>query len=435
MIKKLPNVSIIVLSSNNNAITMVLDSIISQLDENDEVIVVDDHSCTEIVNRLNKYSTKNNVFLINSEKKGNRSHNRNLGVQLAKNEILIFVDGDMIMKSDAINIFKHAHKNQLDIAFIGQTHATRYSEIPLKLYSGIDNYNQLISTEEGMRFITESDFFADKRTNFFNDYSLKDYFWLLYYSGVCSVEKSAFVSTGGFDETFTHWGAEDVDFGYRISKLGKIGFLKDAHSVHIPHKRDIFSIENSNYYNLQRLFVKHQTWEWELLSAFRVDSNILKAMISLKKQLSMVEIEAIPNTQEINCVYINTISKESPNGCIEWNSEEKTEYYNCIGISLAMLPRKVEKVYINDNIFVYPNFLFCKILQQALSISDKVFIVHTKQTSRIMPLSKYAHIHTQSQMRTLYHSTDIMEYQFDIVKNNMIKVSTKLDLQRHFGLK
>lgn len=435
MIKILPNVSVIVLSSNNYGITMVVDSIISQLDRKDELIVVDDHSSTEIVNQLNQYTTLSNVFLISAEKKGNRSHNRNLGAQLAKNEILIFVDGDMIMKNDAINIFKHAHKNQLEIAFIGQTHATRYSEIPLKLYSGIYNYTQLISTEEGIRFITESDFFADKRISFFNDYSLKDYFWLLYYSGVCSVEKSAFVSTGGFDETFTHWGAEDVDFGYRISKLGKIGFLKDAHSVHIPHKRDIFSIENSNYYNLQRLFIKHQTWEWELLSAFRVDSNILKAMISLKKQLSMVEIETIPNTHEINCVYINTISKENPNGCIEWNSEENTERYNCIGISLAMLPRIVEKVYINDNIFAYPNFLFCKILQQALSISAEVFIIHTKQTSRIMPLSKYTRIHTQSQLRTLYHSTDIMEYQFESINEKMTKVSTKLDLQQHFGLK
>lgn len=435
MIKTLPNISVIVLSSNNSAITMVVDSIVSQLNIDDELILVDDHSSNEILNQLNKYISLKNVFLINAEKKGNRSHNRNLGAQLAKNEILLFVDGDMILKNDAINIFKHAHKNQLEIAFVGQTHATRYSEIPLKLYSGIQDYMKLISTEEGIKFITESDFFTDKRISFFNDLSLKDYFWLLYYSGVCSVEKSIFISIGGFDETLTYWGAEDVDFGYEISKYGKIGFLKEVHSVHVPHKRDIFLIESSNYYNLQSLFIKHKTWEWELLSTFRVDSNILKEMILLKNQLSMIEIETIPNTRELNCVYINTLSKENPNGHIEWNSEEKTELYNCIGISLAMLPKSVERVYINDNIFIYPSFLFCKILQQALSIANEVFIVHTKKTSRIIPLSRLKHFQTQSQLRTLYHSTDIMEYHFESINEGITKVSTKLNLQRQFELK
>lgn len=44
MDKNLPNVSVIVLSSNNAGISIVINSIISQLDVDDEIIIVDDHS-------------------------------------------------------------------------------------------------------------------------------------------------------------------------------------------------------------------------------------------------------------------------------------------------------------------------------------------------------------------------------------------------------
>lgn len=44
MDKNLPNVSVIVLSSNNADISIVINSIISQLDVDDEIIIVDDHS-------------------------------------------------------------------------------------------------------------------------------------------------------------------------------------------------------------------------------------------------------------------------------------------------------------------------------------------------------------------------------------------------------
>ena len=45
----------------------------------------------------------------------------------------------MVLDSFAINEFKIAHKNRIECAFVGQTHATRYSEDALYFYSGLDN--------------------------------------------------------------------------------------------------------------------------------------------------------------------------------------------------------------------------------------------------------------------------------------------------------
>lgn len=284
MDKNLPNVSVIVLSSNNAGISIVINSIISQLDVDDEIIIVDDHSKKSIIDELHLFR-HNNLIIINSSVKGNRSLNRNLGASEANNDILIFIDGDMVLDSFAINEFKIAHKNRIECAFVGQTHATRYSEDALYFYSGLDNYLDIISSDKGKKSIFNNKMFTDKRVTFFAKKELIEYYWLLYFSGVCSVEKNIFIEVGGFDESFTHWGAEDVDLGYRISKIGKIGFIENAHSLHIPHKRDIFEIEKSNKLNIEKLYNKYQTWEWELLNSFRITPDLLNSVITIKRQL------------------------------------------------------------------------------------------------------------------------------------------------------
>ena len=59
MDKNLPNVSVIVLSSNNAGISIVINSIISQLDVDDEIIIVDDHSKKSIIDELHLFRHNN----------------------------------------------------------------------------------------------------------------------------------------------------------------------------------------------------------------------------------------------------------------------------------------------------------------------------------------------------------------------------------------
>lgn len=431
---RLPNVSIIVLSSNNHGINIVLDAILPQLDRNDEIIIVDDHTEEKLLSAIEEYSKFEAIIILHSKHKGNRSYNRNLGAKLAKNEILIFIDGDMVIDETAVMNFKIAHNCHIEVAFIGQTHATRYSDIPLQLFSGINNYSKLISTANGRKSIYRNEIFADKRYAYLTDPKLKDYYWLLYYSGVCSVDHEVFNKTGGFDESFNEWGAEDVDLGYRISKFGKIGFILDIHSVHIPHSRDILSIETSNYNNLVNLFIKYKTWEWELLSTFKVDVTTLKTMLYLKEQMKLLSIDTIENTNENNAAFINVISNIHPHGHIEYNTNNQIYKYECIGISLVLLPKCIDSIYINDNIFIYPNFIYCKILQEAIARSQNVYIVRTNQTIRIIELTKQNHA-VDNQFRVKYNSKDIMEYSFEKIDESLIRVTSRIKFSSQFPLK
>lgn len=434
MDKNLPNVSVIVLSSNNAGISIVINSIISQLDVDDEIIIVDDHSKKSIIDELHLFR-HNNLIIINSSVKGNRSLNRNLGASEANNDILIFIDGDMVLDSFAINEFKIAHKNRIECAFVGQTHATRYSEDALYFYSGLDNYLDIISSDKGKKSIFNNKMFTDKRVTFFAKKELIEYYWLLYFSGVCSVEKNIFIEVGGFDESFTHWGAEDVDLGYRISKIGKIGFIENAHSLHIPHKRDIFEIEKSNKLNIEKLYNKYQTWEWELLNSFRITPDLLNSVITIKRQLELIDFDNITDFNDNDSVVINVISKSNPNGLIKYSFENTMYCKNCIGISLAFLPKKYKNIYISENIFVYPNFLFCRILQQSLKYANNVYIVNSNTSIRITDFSRFNSLYFQPQLKTEYVSNDIMEFNFEKLNDMLTKVTSKIDFTQSFRLK
>lgn len=433
MDKNSPNVSVIILCSNNAGISIVIDSVLSQIDSDDEIIIVDDHSDKKTIDEIYSYK-RNNIFIMHSSLKGNRAFNRNLGASESKNDILIFIDGDMVLDSFALNEFKTAHQNRIECAFVGQTHATRYSEKALYYFSGINNYLDIITSDIGKKSIFNNKMFADKRVPFFQDKDLRDYYWLLYYSGVCSVERNIFFKAGRFDESFTQWGAEDVDLGYRISKIGKIGFIENAHSLHIPHKRDIFEIEKSNKLNIEKLYIKYQTWEWELLNSFRITPELLSSVIAIKQQLELIDFDNITYLTDNDSVIINVISKSNPNGLIKYYHDNTVCCKNCIGLSLAFLPRKFKNIYISESIFVYPNFLFCRVLQQSLTYADNVYIVNSNKSTniniRIIDFSKFNNISFQPQMRTDYISNDIMEFNFEKINEMLTKVTCKINFKQ-----
>ena len=91
-------ISVIILSHNNKGISICLQAVLDQLCQNDEVIVVDDHSEQAFWDKeLSAYQKHQRVRICQALlKRGNRSYNRNLGAQQSKKDILLFLDGDMI---------------------------------------------------------------------------------------------------------------------------------------------------------------------------------------------------------------------------------------------------------------------------------------------------------------------------------------------------
>lgn len=125
--------SIIFLCHNNKNIDICLDSVIEQTYGNDEIIVVDDHSNDETLTLLKKYVETKKILLLRSNRAANRSYNRNLGAKIAKNGVLVFLDGDMVLGNNGLFAIRKAHILRSEQAFIGQKHAINFDELQLQL--------------------------------------------------------------------------------------------------------------------------------------------------------------------------------------------------------------------------------------------------------------------------------------------------------------
>ncbi len=405
--------SIIVLSHNNQHIDLVLNSIIAQTEVTDEIIVVDDHSEKVYLQNFETYITNNNIKLIKAKKMGNRSHNRNIGAQCANKDILLFVDGDMVLIDNALSILRYAHMYRTEEAFIGPKHNIHYDIIHFELFSGIKNYIDLLSTSAGRKQLSEAFFSKDEREDFFNDKSNKKFFWMHYYTGASSVSNNIFIKCGGFDENFTSWGSEDVDLGYRISQYCDIGFLNDFHSFHIPHNRDAFTIETSNMYNTLQMLEKYKTWEFEVLYAFNGNPNIQKSFNNIIQQMRTLSLTHINDTGNNNCLIINSISKEYPDGNIIACKDSNYEYLTLLGLVLPMPSMSFDITCISENIFIYPPIVVSRIIQEALRVSKNVYIQRTNNDIRIDWNGKLFFPFQSTNHKIAYRSEDTMDYSFE----------------------
>lgn len=86
-----------------------MDSLLEQTYKNFELIVVDQNDNDKVKEIVDKYVDHLDIKYIKSNKKG-LSYNRNLGIDVAKGEVLAFPDDDCAYKPDtiekAINFFE-----------------------------------------------------------------------------------------------------------------------------------------------------------------------------------------------------------------------------------------------------------------------------------------------------------------------------------------
>ena len=112
-------ISIIIPLYNKAAsIKNTIDSILRQSCTNFDIIVIDDGSTDNSVEIVNSYKTS--VIRVISKKNGGVSSARNVGMDIANSEWLLFLDADDLLLPDALLIFEQAIKKypSLEI-FIG----------------------------------------------------------------------------------------------------------------------------------------------------------------------------------------------------------------------------------------------------------------------------------------------------------------------------
>jgi GT2 family glycosyltransferase len=144
-----------------------------------------------------------------------RAGARNAGIRNAGGDIVLFNDSDILASPDLLSTHLARHRERAKIAVVGW-------EVQVK---DLDDY-------------------AYKREHpqergHLHPESRKRLPWLYFLTGNASVPRDALLAVGGFDESFTGYGHEDLELGYRLEQAGlEIVYEPKAVNYHcqdIPH--------------------------------------------------------------------------------------------------------------------------------------------------------------------------------------------------------
>lgn len=229
-----PDVSVVVPVRNGAAsLPDLLGSLAAQdLDQDRfEVIVIDNASSDGSADLASRLGAQ-----VGSEPLPNRSRARNAGVQLARADLLAFIDADCKASSGWLSSLLECRRTA---ALIAGPVEIETAEVPnaIERFESSWRFDQARSVEEG---------------------------WAA--TANLMVERSIFEALGGFDSTYRHIG-EDVDFCLRARRAGyTLGFCAAAVVYHgaerevAPVVRRAFFHGYSSAQVMNRLGVGHVAW-------------------------------------------------------------------------------------------------------------------------------------------------------------------------------
>jgi glycosyltransferase involved in cell wall biosynthesis len=214
-----------------------------------EVIVVDDGSTDEtrdaIQQTVRNLTGQFNFKYIFSprtkpRKMGDANYragiSRNLGVKHASGQILCFLDSDILTPSNFIADLVEKHKSY-DVIQCKRLNLVREKSDDVVRYEDLDAVKDTFTTEDGYW----EKFYALK------NWPEAPYFWKYTCTYGLSVSARLFKRVGWIRRGFVFYGFEDVEFGYRLARVGARFHLNEMVTYHLFHRNERSEFHNSDY--------------------------------------------------------------------------------------------------------------------------------------------------------------------------------------------
>lgn len=125
-----------------------------------------------------------------------RAMARNAGIAAAAGAIVLFNDSDILASPDLLSVHLRRHEERQNVAVVGW-------EVQVKDLADYA-YKRDRPQERGH----------------LHPPTRKRLTWLYFLTGNASVERAKLLEVGSFDESFTGYGHEDLELGYRLQKAG-----------------------------------------------------------------------------------------------------------------------------------------------------------------------------------------------------------------------
>jgi cellulose synthase/poly-beta-1,6-N-acetylglucosamine synthase-like glycosyltransferase len=184
-----------------------------------EIIVVADGGIAHIPS----IAKEMNITILEIARRRGPARARNLGAQAAKEDILFFIDADVLIKPDSIHKVLEIFKQNPDLTAVFGS----YDDAPSE-QNFLSQYRNLLH-----HYVHQTGQ-EDAST-----------FW-----GACgAIRREVFLALGGFDEKLYRQPAiEDIELGYRLKKAGyKIRLLKTLQIKHLK-RWGVFSMLKTDFF-------------------------------------------------------------------------------------------------------------------------------------------------------------------------------------------
>lgn len=237
-------ISIVIPTFNRkDSLKVVLNSLKRQNfpSEQYEIILVDSGSTDGTAELIKEFDINNLSFIV-QENKG-RSGARNRGIREAKGELVLFTDADIIADENLLACHRKFYDKNKGCAVVG-------CEIQVNTIYEYENVKKNNSLRRTLH--------PDERERLS---------WLYFLTGNALVPREKLIEVGMFDESFTGYGHEDIELGYRIEKSGmKILYNHKAINYHWHPVEFVEQCEKMRLAGIStvRFYNKHRDYQIKL---------------------------------------------------------------------------------------------------------------------------------------------------------------------------
>lgn len=425
-------------------IEMVLTALSQQCFNKDgfEVIVVDDGSPEDINQIVQKTGRQINVEYIRLSHSGNRSFNRNKGIERSKGRYLIFLDSEMVTEPDFLKRFNDTIGDDEKLVVLGGYKSIipfdREILKPDNLQSDFDILRNLPAiTDDRIESLALR---KEKNLTYRGN-------WQIVYSNCLCISKKEFLNVGGFDNSFANdWGAEDIELGYRLFMNGnRIYRHERVLCYHLPHPADRHSCISSLKRNYLRFINKHNHWLIELFirefEAHAAETIFLQEKIldrhwcisnmsitddtwlsCNKIALFGIEDERLINHPKVACAFVPESHLTSP------------KIRNMIGIAVNEKNNEFDCALISGEYKNVHQGLFDLLVTEAKRLAAQIIIVN--KTGHMILINKSKHI-TAANEKVLFTLSfkalnDYTRYCFNNLAYSLEKAGVQVGIQADY---